>query len=215
MLGFTLSRELSFDLSVSPAVAGGAVFSQKMKSEIERRKPVNSKDYLSLAITTFGVGYLPLAPGTYGSAVGIGIYLLTGSCVSFVEHFVGLHHGSPPSLTAWIHAIILVVFLLFCLVGVWAAGRATELFGNSDPSQAVVDEVIGQLIVFLFVPFGIGWPLIVAGFLIFRLFDIWKPYPIDSLQNLPGGIGVCADDILAGVYAGICLAVIYAISLSV
>ena len=89
------------------------------------------------------------------------------------------------------------------------------MLGDSDPSQAVIDEVIGQLVTFLFVPFGLGWPLILAGFLLFRLFDIWKPYPIDSLQILPGGIGICADDILAGVYAGICLLVIYAISLSI
>ena len=81
---------------------------------------------------------------------------------------------------------------------------------HKDPSQAVVDEVMGQLIVFLFVPFDISWKLILAGFLLFRLFDIWKQYPIDSLQNLPAGIGVCADDILAGVYGGICLSLIYA-----
>jgi phosphatidylglycerophosphatase A len=76
-----------------------------------------------------------------------------------------------------------------------------------------VDEVIGQLLVFLFVPFDISWKLILAGFLLFRLFDIWKPYPIDSLQNLPAGIGVCADDILAGVYGGAVLSLLYALSL--
>ncbi len=89
------------------------------------------------------------------------------------------------------------------------------LLGNSDPSEAVVDEVMGQLITFLFVPFFLPWPFILAGFLLFRLFDIWKPYPIDDLQVLPGGIGVCADDIVAGVYAGICLAIGYAIYLSI
>ena len=77
----------------------------------------------------------------------------------------------------------------------------------------MVDEVIGQLIVFLFIPFTSSWYLIAAGFLLFRLFDIWKPYPIDDLQNLPGGIGVCADDMLAGVYAGVCVSIIYAIGL--
>ena len=115
---------------------------------------------------------------------------------------------------AWVHAILLIFFLLFTLLGVWAAGRATELLGNTDPPEAVIDEIIGQLIVFLFVPFSIGWPMILAGFLLFRLFDVWKPYPIDSLQVLPSGIGVCADDILAGVYAGVCLSVVYALSLS-
>lgn len=188
-----------------------------MKEELERRKPKGMLDYLSLIVTTFGVGYLPLAPGTWGSMVGVGIYLAVAGTVATVSlgfkiHISGL--GWEP-YSSWVHAVILIAFLLFTLLGVWAAGRATELLGNSDPSQAVVDEIIGQLIVFLFVPFGIGWPMILAGFLLFRLFDIWKPYPIDYLQVLPGGIGVCADDILAGVYAGVCLSVIYAISLSI
>lgn len=191
-----------------------------MKQTIERRKPEGVKDYLALAVTTFGVGYLPLAPGTWGSMVGVAIYAASEFVFSVatapnprISH--DQMFGFSPNVTAWVHVAILIPFVLFCLLGIWAASRAVELLGNSDPSQAVVDEVIGQLIVFLFVPFGIGWPLILAGFLLFRLFDIWKPYPIDSLQVLPGGIGVCADDILAGVYGGICLAVIYAISLSI
>lgn len=118
-------------------------------------------------------------------------------------------------MVAAIHSVILVSFLLFILLGIWAASRSIELLGNSDASQAVIDEVIGQLTVFLFIPFTSSWLLIGAGFLLFRLFDIWKPYPIDYLQELPGGIGVCADDMLAGVYAGVCLSIIYAISLSV
>jgi phosphatidylglycerophosphatase A len=191
-----------------------------MKQEIERRKPEGILDYLSLAVTTFGVGYLPLAPGTWGSMVGVAIY--AGSEFIFsvaTAPNLRISHdqmfGLPPNVTAWVHVAVLIAFVLFCLLGIWAASRAVELLGNSDPSQAVVDEVIGKLIVFLFVPLGFGWPFILAGFLLFRLFDIWKPYPIDSLQVLPGGIGVCADDILAGVYGGICLAVIYAVSLSI
>lgn len=169
-------------------------------------------DYFSLAVTTFGVGYLPLAPGTYGSAVGVLIYL----CVGWIEANIGIYllrsNWQSEQIAAWLHAGTLIVFLLFCLLGIWAATRAVRLFKNKDPQQAVVDEVIGQLIVFLFVPFQISWFFIIAGFLLFRLFDIWKPYPIDSLQNLPAGIGVCADDILAGVYGGTCLALLYAIS---
>ena len=108
-----------------------------------------------------------------------------------------------------------VLLLVFTLTGIWASTRTVAILGNSDPSEAVVDELIGQFITFLFVPFGVSWHYILAGFLLFRLFDIWKPYPIDDLQVLPGGLGICADDILAGVYAGICLALIYAITLSV
>jgi len=175
----------------------------------EKSKPKTPLDYFALGVTTFGVGYLPYAPGTYGSAVGVGVYLF----FAYLERSAYAQYGaSEENLTAWIHVINLILFLLFCLLGIWAANRATILFKNKDPQQAVVDEVIGQLTTFLFVPFLVSWYFVLAGFLLFRLFDIWKPYPIDSLQNLPAGIGVCADDILAGIYAGTCLALIYAVS---
>jgi phosphatidylglycerophosphatase A len=184
-----------------------------MKSKVEKRSPSGVLDYISLAVTTFGVGYLPLAPGTWGSLVAVGFYTVLASTFSAVRY--SANPQSSESLVAAIHAIILVAFLIFILLGVWASSRSIELLGNSDASQAVVDEVIGQLIVFLFIPFTSSWLLIGAGFLLFRLFDIWKPYPIDHLQDLPGGIGICADDMLAGVYAGVCVSIIYAISLSV
>lgn len=184
------------------------------KLQKEKAKQKSALDYFSLAVTTFGVGYLPLMPGTYGSMVGVGIYLLIG----LIERHFGLFflekNWTNAQIEGWFHTINLIVFLLFCLLGIWASGRATHLFKNKDPQQAVVDEVIGQLIVFLFVPFAITWQLVLAGFLLFRVFDIWKPYPINSLQNLPAGIGVCADDILAGVYGGVCLSFIYAVSIS-
>lgn len=170
-------------------------------------------DYFSLAVTTFGVGYIPLAPGTWGSAVGVLIYLLFGWLTSKTDALLSGRGFQDAQIAAWNHAVILILFLLFCLLGIWASSRATRLFKNKDPQQAVVDEVIGQLIVFLFIPFATNWWIVLAGFLLFRLFDIWKPYPIDSLQNLPVGIGVCADDILAGVYGGGALALIYAVSL--
>ena len=186
---------------------------EKLEAEPPHKKTF--LDYFALALTTWGVGYLPLAPGTWGSMVGVGIYLLIGWLEDgFLANFA-IQGGSEEQFRAWIHAGNLVVFLLFCLLGIWAASRATNLFRHKDPSQAVVDEVIGQLIVFLFIPFNTHWYFVLAGFLLFRLFDIWKPYPIDSLQNLPTGIGVCADDILAGVYAGACLSVIYAVALTV
>lgn len=179
-----------------------------MKKSIERRKPKGLVDYLSLSITTFGVGYFPVAPGTWGSAVAVVIYVGIGALVSPLRNnelgfVVGLSQA-----TVW--AVIAVALSLFILLGIWASNRTIDILGSTDPSEAVVDEVMGQLIVFAFVPFGVGWPLILVGFLLFRLFDIWKPYPINDLQVLPGGLGICADDIVAGVYAGICLSIIYA-----
>ena len=178
----------------------------------EKIKPQTATDYFALAVTTFGVGYLPLAPGTYGSAVGVLIYLLFGWLENNFSANFGANGWTASQITAWVHVFNLVLFTLFCLLGIWAANRATILFGKKDPQEAVVDEVIVELVL-LFLQLDAPKYLFLSGFLLFRLFDIWKPYPIDSLQNLPAGIGVCADDILAGVYGGVCLSVIYAISL--
>lgn len=173
-----------------------------MKKTVEKRKPNGPADYIALALTTWGVGYIPGAPGTYGSAIAVAIYLGVDSSIARL----GLS-GAP------VHAVISVLLLMFCLIGVWASGRAIPLLGDDDPHAAVVDELMGLFITFCFVPFGLGWPFILAGFVLFRVFDIWKPYPIDDLQVLPAGLGICADDIVAGVYAGICLAVGYAVTL--
>lgn len=179
-----------------------------MKQPVEKRKPTGVLDRLALAITTFGVGYIPGAPGTYGSAVAVAIYLGFG----WFETHAG--PGTIPA-AAFHYGLNAVLLAALILIGIWASGRSIPLLGNSDPKQAVVDEVQGQLITFAFIPFGLGWPFILGGFLLFRLFDIWKPYPINKLQELPGGLGVCTDDIVAGVYAGICLAVGYAVYLAV
>jgi phosphatidylglycerophosphatase A len=186
-----------------------------MKQSIESRPANGIKDYFALAVTTFGVGYLPLAPGTWGSMVGVLIYLGAGFVDAIWDHHWSVQHNLNAAQAGAIsHVFMAIVLLILCLVGIWAAGRSTDLFGNSDPSQAVVDEVMGQLITFLFIPFTTSWKLILAGFLLFRLFDIWKPYPIRAFESMPGGLGICADDIVAGVYAGICLAFLYALSLS-
>ncbi|MEO6052105.1 MAG: phosphatidylglycerophosphatase A [Pyrinomonadaceae bacterium] len=185
-----------------------------MKQKVEKRKPSGIGDYLSLAITTFGVGFIPGAPGTYGSAVGVALY--TG--ISWVETNGAVHGvslGIPIEKINAIHwAVNAILLTIFCIVGIMASTRSVPLLGRNDPSEAVVDEVMGQFVTFLFIPFGLPWPFIAAGFLLFRLFDIWKPYPIRNLEILPGGLGICSDDIVAGVYAGICLAVGYAVYLS-
>jgi phosphatidylglycerophosphatase A len=184
-----------------------------MKKTVEKRKPSGPLDYVALALTTFGVGYIPGAPGTYGSLIAVGIYVLIRNCV-------GQFSTSQPAAQfilslGYINAVLAVALGVFILVGIWASERAISLLGDNDPSEAVVDELMGQFVTFLFIPFTLGWPFVLAGFLLFRLFDVWKPYPIDSLQELPGGLGICSDDIVAGVYAGICLAVGYAITLAI
>jgi phosphatidylglycerophosphatase A len=158
-------------------------------------------DWLTLAVATCGVGYLPVAPGTWGSAVGVGLYLLfnqlsarlTTDAASRGWSLAALEHGRTSGL-------LLLVFAL-SLAGIWAASRAETLLGRKDPGVVVVDEVAGQLMTFLFVPGSAGVWAILAGFLAFRAFDIWKPYPIRRLEALPAGLGIMADDLLAGAYA--------------
>lgn len=196
-----------------------------MKQEVERRKASGVVDHIALALTTFGVGYIPGAPGTYGSVVGIVIFGLVTEIEARIalsysylwEHdrFWISHSFSIDDARTVIWAINAILILMFCLIGIWASNRSIPLLGNEDPSQAVVDEVMGQIITFCFIPLGHGWPTILAGFLLFRLFDIWKPYPVRTLEVLPGGLGICADDIVAGVYAGICLGVGYAVYLAI
>lgn len=183
-----------------------------MKESIEKRDASGAADYAALALTTWGVGYIPGAPGTYGSAIGVAVYLGVSSAVT---RSVGSFPPSAPRFwpyTALVWAVIPILLTAFCLLGVWASGRTAAIFGRKDPAQAVVDEVMGQLITFCFVPFGVSWHFVVAGFFLFRVFDIIKPFPVRSLEVLPGGLGICADDIVAGVYAGLCLAAMYAVS---
>lgn len=172
-------------------------------------------DLIAVAVSTCGVGFIPLAPGTWGSLLGVALYL--GAYLA--DYNLGiylLHNGwQGPKIESWLYSVNLLLLAGLAIAGIVAADRAAEVFGEKDPQKTVIDEVVGQLIVFLFIPFTTSWWLIGAGFLLFRIFDIVKPYPIKGLQDLPGGLGVCADDIAAGLYAGVTLNVIYSISLTI
>jgi len=173
-------------------------------------------DYFALGISTSGVGYLPLAPGTWGSIVGVFIYLayrwaIFGKLRSFLIDQGWVYQ----QYSAIFFSLTAILLIGFCLIGIWASRKTEKIHGKKDSQKIVVDEIIGQLIVFAFVPFALSLWLVVVGFVLFRIFDIWKPYPIRTVEDLPNGIGVCADDIVAGVYGGICLSVIYVISLCV
>jgi len=157
---------------------------------------------------------MPGAPGTYGSAVGVGIYYIAWwADRTFIAAFWPKEYGVQmrDQIVCW--ALNGVLLTAFCLVGIWASGRTAPIFGRKDPSQAVVDEVMGQLITFCFVPFGVSWPFVLIGFLLFRTFDILKPFPCRAMESLPGGLGIWADDMVAGVYAGVCLSLLYALNL--
>lgn len=185
----------------------------KTKTKVSRtaKQSKSLSDYVALALSTVGVGYLPLAPGTWGSAVGVLIFIGAREIETTITRSYLLAGYSQATVVAWDHAAIAVLLFLLCSTGIWSAARTSILLKLKDPPKVVIDEVMGQLITFLFVPFSISWKYIFAGFLLFRLFDIWKPYPIDLLQDLPGGLGICLDDVLAGVYAGIALMCLHAL----
>lgn len=131
-------------------------------------------------------GYAPIAPGTAGSAAGLLVYLLVWWTQSRALEI----------------ALIVVVFA----VGTWAASHAERYFGAIDPGPVVIDEVLGQLITLAFIPVGISGA--VTGFVLFRVFDVVKPYPANRLERFHGGFGIMADDAMAGIYANIALRVI-------
>ena len=168
----------------------------------ERRR--TAADYLAMALATCGVGLIPIAPGTWGSGVGVAVYLGLGHLSERVfDYAVGRGLDLPPQqFPAVLTTVMLLAILLVMLAGTWAATRAEKLLGKKDPGAVVVDEVAGQLIAFLFVPWQTTWTwTVVAGFIAFRVFDIWKPYPVRRLEGLGGGLGIMADDMLAGFYA--------------
>jgi phosphatidylglycerophosphatase A len=176
-------------------------------------------DYFALALATCGVGLIPLAPGTWGSGVGVVVYLaLARGAERLFDYEVarGLDL-SPQTFPVFLTTALLLAILVVSVAGTWAATRAEKLLGRKDPGAVVVDEVAGQLIAFLFVPWhqgeGAGTWAVVAAFAAFRLFDIWKPYPVRRLEGLGGGLGIMADDMLAGFYAAALMSLLVSVHL--
>jgi phosphatidylglycerophosphatase A len=139
---------------------------------------------LAVFVATVGyVGYFPVAPGTVGSAAGLLFY-------AFVW---------------WTQSPIVEVGMILALfaIGVWAGTTSERYFGGIDPGPIVLDEVVGMLITLAFIPVGLSGAI--AGFFLFRVFDVLKPFPAARLEHLHGGLGVMADDAMAAVYANLSL----------
>ena len=139
--------------------------------------------FFMFAATGAMVGYAPVAPGTWGTLVGIPLVLLCGLL--------------PPAWQAF-------AVVLFIMGAIWIAQEAEILFGKKDPGAIVIDEMAGYLVALCGLP--VTLPCLVAGFLLFRFFDIVKPFPIRYFERqFSGGAGVVLDDIFAGLYAGLVL----------
>jgi phosphatidylglycerophosphatase A len=144
---------------------------------------------LAVAIATFfGCGFAPKAPGTVGS--------LTGLAIAIVLPFWGL--GRP--------ALFLMTVIVLP-ISIWAATVTARTLGRKDPGEVVVDEVLGQWVALLGAAQW-NWKTYLAAFILFRLFDIWKPQPVRVAEALPGGTGIIADDIVAGIYAALILYIV-------
>jgi phosphatidylglycerophosphatase A len=139
----------------------------------------------ALAVATcFGIGYIPVAPGTFGSVAGLLLWIAL---------------PDTPAANA-------VAILLLLTAGVWSGSIVERYFHSTDPGPVVIDEVMGMLVTLFLNP--VGWAGAVAAFVLFRVFDIIKPYPANRLERLHGGFGVMADDFMAAVYANVALRII-------
>ena len=139
--------------------------------------------------TWFGCGYSPVGPGTAGSLAAILIAVVLHSAY-------GAERGT-----------FLILAALLLAPGIWAADVVARLEQRSDPGIVVVDEVIGQWIA-LAGASTLNWKSLLAAFIAFRLFDIWKPPPVRQLEKLQGGLGIVADDVMAGIYGALAIFVL-------
>ena len=135
------------------------------------------------------MGYLPLAPGTWASGATV--------------LWVALIHWVLPAREGLVLGGVLV---LLTPVAIVFSTRFSQAENQSDPSQVVIDEIIGQMLCFLWVPVSVF--SLIAGFLMFRFFDIVKPFPVRTFEKLPGGMGIVLDDVAAGLYAGVALSIL-------
>jgi phosphatidylglycerophosphatase A len=135
-------------------------------------------------------GRVPVAPGTAGTAVGVLLYFLI--------------MGMPP---VW----YVTLCILVAGIGAWAAEEAEKLLGKKDAPSIVIDEIAGFLLAMFMIP--PTWGMIIVGFVLFRFFDILKPWPLRSLEKMHGGVGVMLDDIGAGIYTNIVLQILARIQL--
>jgi phosphatidylglycerophosphatase A len=158
---------------------------------IIKKENISALDRFAYALATgFGAGFAPVAPGTFGAIEGVVVFLA----------FMAL--SGRLSLSPRLSFILLAMInVALFAVGVWASNRACEISGTKDPSQIVIDEVSGQLIGLTPLFGSVSVAGVIVAFILFRLFDILKPYPIRKLEALPAGFGVMSDDALAGVYA--------------
>jgi phosphatidylglycerophosphatase A len=191
----------------SSASAGTSVASQFATSS-EPPSAAQRKPRLALFIATAaGLGYLPKAPGTIGSLAGM---LLSVVMSWFASRATIAAMSLERNISFWTEktlipgGTVIIATVIVAAAGVWASNTVAHHFHEKDPQYVVIDEVSGQQLTYL-LAFAVGgnWRYLLLGFILFRLFDIWKPFPARQAESLPGGWGIMADDWIAGLYAAI------------
>ena len=165
-----------------------------MKLKSRRPTPITSEPMPlvpRLLATSFGVGYLPVAPGTWGALLAIVLWL-------------PLYFWASPAVTFW---VTLSATVAYTIAGTWAS-TVSERYWGKDPVIACADETVGQWVSLLPLNGLSPWWMILVSLALFRLFDIFKPLGIRSVERLPGGYGMMADDILSGIYSVVVLVAI-------
>jgi phosphatidylglycerophosphatase A len=190
--------------------------------QVAARKP----RFALFVATAAGLGYLPKAPGTWGSLGGL-LLAVAPWWAFFAINLVSDVHVDLTTTVDPVLSIQVLIAIATATVGLWAATRAAQFWRQKDPQRVVIDEVSGQHLTYLlglapallskadthnpdFVGYGflfveklLNWKYLLLGFILFRLFDIWKPFPARQAESLPGGWGIMTDDWVAGIYAAI------------
>ena len=181
------TARIGFPHPVAPNSSSAVPSGVPIETQREER-PAQPRTFVSIAIATgFGVGFAPFAPGTFGAALALPIFVLFSPTVG----------------------LLIATWGALLAVGIWAADHAESVFGRKDDGRIVVDEIAGQLLAFaplLALPIGprTNISALVTGFVAFRLFDIWKPGPVQwAERRFSGGLGVMLDDVVAGALAAV------------
>jgi phosphatidylglycerophosphatase A len=233
-LSLKTSTEMQMTEKTDPAPLAAQTSSAVTPSSASAAKLQKKPRFALFIATAAGLGYLPKAPGTWGSLAGLLLAIFPlflyfgpdtpGSARSDFGDFLFSVPAWYSSHFGWEYVFLLV---LISAVGVWAATRAAEFWQEKDPGRVVIDEVSGQYLTLLlgcgvplwwkvsYLPYApiapgyiimsslLNWKYLLLGFILFRLFDIWKPFPARQAESLPGGWGIMTDDWVAGIYAAL------------
>jgi len=165
--------------------------------------PVPKRRLAFFFATVCGLGYMPFAPGTFGSLAGVGVYwammrfvLANSFSTAVIFSFVSKKVLSGDEFLWWFNVLV-------AGLGVIAAEIVSKKTGVHDPQFIVIDETSGQMLMYSLAFVPLNWKYLLLGFILFRVFDIWKPFPARQAESLPGGWGIMADDWIAALYAAI------------